>query len=63
MEVNRESLAALGRAHVAFGEQLAWFVLESFERGHPVVPEAASVDAATAGLGRSVGDGQKACVP
>jgi hypothetical protein len=34
MTVKFESLAALGRAHVGFCEQLAWFALESFERAH-----------------------------
>lgn len=34
MTVNLESLVALGRAHVGFCEQLAWFALESFERAH-----------------------------
>jgi hypothetical protein len=34
MEASRASLTALGRAHVAFFEQLAWFALESLERAH-----------------------------
>jgi len=34
MTVRFEPLAALGRAHVGFCEQLAWFALESFERAH-----------------------------
>jgi hypothetical protein len=34
MTVRLESLAALGRAHVRFCEQLAWYALESFERAH-----------------------------
>lgn len=34
MGTNRTSLAALGRAHAEFFEQLAWFALESLERAH-----------------------------
>jgi hypothetical protein len=34
METNRSALSALGRAHVALCEQLAWFALESLERAH-----------------------------
>ncbi|MFO1363564.1 MAG: hypothetical protein U1F45_13985 [Burkholderiales bacterium] len=34
MPLMMESLTALGRAHVGFCEQLAWFALESCERAH-----------------------------
>jgi hypothetical protein len=34
MTLKLKPLAALGRAHAGFCEQLAWFALESFERAH-----------------------------
>jgi hypothetical protein len=43
MDTNRTSLAAFGRAHVAFCEQLAWFALESLERAHRLSMDALEV--------------------
>jgi hypothetical protein len=55
METNRTSLAALGRAHVAFCEQLAWFALESLERAHRL-----NMDALEAFWERRIGEAKAA---
>jgi uncharacterized membrane protein YcjF (UPF0283 family) len=55
METNRSALSALGRAHVALCEQLAWFALESLERAHRL-----NMDALEAFWERRIGEAKAA---
>jgi hypothetical protein len=55
MDTNRTSLAALGRAHAEFFEQLAWFALESLERAHRL-----NMDALEAFWERRIGEAKAA---
>ena len=55
METHRTSPTALGRAHVAFCEQFAWFGLESLERAHRL-----NMDALEAFWERRIGEAKAA---